>query len=197
VNFAPAGRSVTFKLRDIRFWCDAAPAKVKLKAGEGYEVIFAMGVTPSESVALVPFGMYTVIFTSDVGIVKFAVTYPVPFMATMGIVIPFTVTLELFEMLPLVAFTKAVPAANAVKVTVTLPFTFVIPDNAEMLPTVPLLTVQDTLTPATGVEPFKAVALNACVPATLRVAEDGEITIEVRVGGNTGKVAFTVVAPLV
>src|SRR5659263_432717 len=85
-------------------------------------------------------------------------------------------------MLPLVAFTKVVPAEDAVNVTVAFPFTSVIPDDKEMLPTVALLTVHVTLIPEIGSEPLSAVAVNAHVPAILRLATDGETTSEVRTG---------------
>ena len=94
-----------------------------------------------------------------------------------------TSTIALPEMLPLVEFTNVVPATDAVNVTITLPFESVVPDDDEMLPTVPLLTVHDTFTPAIGVEPSNAVALNTCVPSTLRVTNDGETTIEVKIMG--------------
>jgi len=110
-----------------------------------------------------------------------------------------TVTLALPEMVPLAAFTNVAPGADVVKVTDTFPFASVIPDNAEMFPTVALLTVQDILTPGIAAVPFIAVALNTWLAPRPRVADDGETTIEVRTGGTVFTVtpALPEIVPLV
>ncbi len=62
-------------------------------------------------------------------------------------------------MLPFVAFTKEVPATDEVKVTDAFPSEPVIADDGLTVPTVGLLLVNDMVTPAIGVVPFRAVAV--------------------------------------
>ena len=71
-----------------------------------------------------------------------------------------TVTLALTFLVPFVAFTRADPACNALKVTEAFPSGPVNAYAGDTVPTVVLLLLNDMLTPDIGTVLFNAVALN-------------------------------------